>query len=421
MSNDGAIPLTVFQTRSAGSSASTSGTSSGEGDASHQSSGASVAEERPVSLGLSLCREIAQCAQRRDKALNRVRILESERETTKALITSMNSGDVDAIEDACQSAEACGVRGATIAAARQRAQALREASLLPLAVHGHEPEEIERKCDEAAVRGVSPAIVAAARERASQLREVRLLSAAANGTDIGELERACEEAVHAGVSESAIEAARRRVRQLLEEQMLATAMHGSADDIERACDAAAAAGVGEVSVAAARRRAERLREAEARSLEQLMATSMEHIMDARARHHRDTAILMAAVRILDSAASEESRQGPTLDRETTDRLILDAQERMRHSVETSSEEACTICLEQLQRHSAEDHQPDQARPLPPGNLSDPQGDNNSFCMLPCRHIFHVSCVHSWLLSRGTCPNCRLRADVESNLPPQRNH
>lgn len=316
-----------------------------------------------------------------------------------ALVASMRSGNADVIEDACQSAEAGGVRGATIIAARQRALALREASLLALAAHGNEPSAIERECDEAAVHGVSPSIVAAARERARQFREVRLLSAAVNGTDIAELERACEEAVHVGVSEGTIEAARRRVRQLLEEQMLATAMDGNADDIERACDAAAAAGVGEVTVAAARRRAERIREAEARFQEQLIS--------------REMAFLVAAVRTLDASAAAEGRQGPALDAETTDRLISDAQDRMRLALETDSIEACTICLEQLEHHGAADHQPDQALPLPPGKASDEHRDTGgSFCMLPCRHAFHTSCVRSWLSSHGTCPNCRLRADVD---------
>jgi len=186
-----------------------------------------------------------------------------------------------------------------------------------------------------------------------------------NCTDIAELERACEEAMHAGVSQGVIEAARRRVRQLIEEQMLAAA-----------------------------------------------------IMDARARHIRDTAFLVAAVQTLD-AASEERRQGPALDEQTTERLIADAQERMRHSLETNILEACTICLEQL--HRVENHQPDHAQPLPSGKPSDQQRDNSGFCMLPCGHAFHASCVRSWISSHGTCPNCRLRAEVESNHPPQQKH
>merc|ERR1719412_2953734 len=100
---------------------------------------------------------------------------------------------------------------------------------------------------------------------------------------------------------------------------------------------------------------------------------MEHIMDTRARHYRDTAFLVAAVRILDAAASTEGSQDPAVDRETTDRLIADGQERMRHAMETNSVEACTICLEQLQRRSAEGQQPDQAQSPPPGKPSDQQG------------------------------------------------
>ena len=52
-----------------------------------------------------------------------------------------------------------------------------------------------------------------------------------------------------------------------------------------------------------------------------------------------------------------------------------------------------------------------------------QDPDQSVYKLPCRHVYHVDCVTSWLQQRNTCPLCRLelpkeevRTDRQSNNP-----
>lgn len=54
---------------------------------------------------------------------------------------------------------------------------------------------------------------------------------------------------------------------------------------------------------------------------------------------------------------------------------------------------------------------------------DPFEVDQSVYKLPCRHVYHVDCVTSWLQQRNTCPLCRLelpkeevRTDRQSNNP-----
>ena len=30
----------------------------------------------------------------------------------------------------------------------------------------------------------------------------------------------------------------------------------------------------------------------------------------------------------------------------------------------------------------------------------------SSCQLPCKHHFHLRCIYSWIIHKGTCPCCR---------------
>lgn len=311
-------------------------------------------------------------ARRRAQVLREARSLEAAVRGTELLMVAVGTGDAEAIERACQEAEAAGVSSTTVG----------------------DPEEIERECDRAAISGVGEGMVAAARERAQQLREAQLLTAAVRSTDVVEIERACEEASSRGVSTGTVLAARRRIRQLREERMLAVAIRGDdASDIERTCDEAEAAGVGPVTIAAARQRAQHMREAEGAG-----SSAVEQLARARARHLRETAWLVAAVRAVAAVESAAEAIGIELNEQSepaadASQILEAARERAQMQPGGAAAAAvaactCTVCLE----------------PFGP--------EEKDVCMLPCRHTFHIACVEGWLRSQGTCPNCRLRADAE---------
>lgn len=39
----------------------------------------------------------------------------------------------------------------------------------------------------------------------------------------------------------------------------------------------------------------------------------------------------------------------------------------------------------------------------------PFEQNDVICKLECQHYFHQSCLHTWLVIRFTCPNCKQSA------------
>lgn len=360
-------------------------------------------------------KELCAAIHHRSRVLREARMLEQVVRSTKMLVAALQSGDPAVIERACGAAEEAGVNAGTVSAARERVRQLRETSLLRFAVrHSTSPEEIEQECNAAAACGVDEGIVAAVRARVRQLREERLLSAVLRSTDAEEIDRACQEATAAGVSEGTINAARGRARQLRQAQLLEAATQGL-ESIQQAhhalfrrifdtlgrpqsnvtdhpttadADTLAAAARAAVTVAAV---SNAWTNTECKRL----------ILEGRDRAYKGGSLRTSAAL---AAAASEARDRCCCDAESAAAVASAAEA-------ASNLESCTICLESLGSVSL---------PLGPASAgsgseqtcSDPQPEE--VCMLPCYHAFHCGCVKSWLRSRGTCPNCRLRPQLEAS-------
>jgi hypothetical protein len=63
---------------------------------------------------------------------------------------------------------------------------------------------------------------------------------------------------------------------------------------------------------------------------------------------------------------------------------------------------CSICLENL------NHDAVTGLSVPTASLA---------CHLPCKHIFHKSCIAKWLLKHSSCPVCRHKLQEPPRTPP----
>lgn len=150
-----------------------------------------------------------------------------------------------------------------------------------------------------------------------------------------------------------------------------------AEEIQRECDKALLAGVNAQTIAAARRRIQQLKQAAG---EELISTA---IAAARQRAQRVREAAMVATN------QQETTKGK--DSSLVSAFVWQALQTSQPSdgdvAQAASTSMCSICLEQPKLEE-------------------------EFCILPCMHIFHCDCVDSWIRAKRTCPNCRIRADVD---------
>ena len=87
---------------------------------------------------------------------------------------------------------------------------------------------------------------------------------------------------------------------------------------------------------------------------------------------------------------------------------------------------CAVCWEKLledglftsQVPETNSEQTGATAGPPPGPTSDTQGEDDQestpseIVALPCRHLFHSSCLLPWLSRKTTCPSCRFNLDPE---------
>lgn len=314
-----------------------------------------------------------------------------------ALLTAVSANDADAIERACDAADDAGVSAGAIASARQRLRHLREASLLAAAVAGSHAEVIDQEITRAARAGVASSMLHAARQRARQLREARLLIVVARSSNAAEIERECEEAAAGGwLGEATLEAARQRAQRFRQEQRFAALLLESEQqlaDIEAAPAEDRPRGV-DSSARLVEDDRPRGADSSAREEERAMWT------DLRRQHSTSTALLMAAVRVLDGTvegvgAAASARQMHL----AAERAMQAAKVRARELGEAALAQPCTICLESLAA-------------TPQSETDSASCEEEEVCSLPCRHTFHGRCLLGWLRAHGTCPNCRWTAASE---------
>lgn len=86
---------------------------------------------------------------------------------------------------------------------------------------------------------------------------------------------------------------------------------------------------------------------------------------------------------------------------------------------TSEEQiVCPVCWEPLLGESIFGSEKETANEIPNGDATsetnevDTEETRKAILALPCRHIFHGSCLLPWLSRQTTCPSCRFNLDPE---------
>jgi hypothetical protein len=76
-----------------------------------------------------------------------------------------------------------------------------------------------------------------------------------------------------------------------------------------------------------------------------------------------------------------------------------------------SQETCSICLNEFEDLSVNNEEKVENKKTAPNKLD----NTNNICKLECSHHFHIGCVENWLTKHATCPNCRTKCKINTDL------